>query len=1372
MCMGMTVFVTDADSPYVAVGDPSHGQYKIIAGSLIYYGQHLSSRYYDYQNIQNTGAITNYSKYAYGSSSIKFTANGASTQPYRRFGTGRDNHNTTVYSKVVVVLRSNVADNLRFYVSSNNFANGTVHYATETHTTGVNLIQAFEFTLPTGVSAGWFGIDFLSNNKTNKNAYVELFAVAFCPDIYITMPIGNTWNDYIGGSPGYANNTKPVCGFLGQRMAAEWILNENNYMYTFKLNFDQSYTFTPTNLTPGYSATIDAYNTIKTNAFKATYEGVWEYPYDIYQWYYTPGCNYNVVTEAFNWSGQPSRTGYQFTGWSDLSTTNGYTLAGTNGLQIVAGYNINQPDPGFWPWAYGNKDGMVVTATVKANWEPNTYYVKYNPNGGSGSAYTSTHKYDTTGKLSANNFTRAGYTFNGWSTGADNTPEHAVGANVLNWTTTNNATVNLYAAWTANKYNITFDEAGGSAVSDIKNYTAESTNKLPSTTKAGHTFAGWKPSADSGNWKKASTYAADTSIKGMYGNVTLVAQWTPTKHTITWKNWDGTVLETDNNVAYGSSPSYNGATPTRAADAQYTYTFSGWSPTVSTVTGNATYTAQFSKTTNKYTVTWKNHDGTTLETDTNVPYGTTPTYNGNTPTKAGNAQYSYTFSGWSPAISAVTGDVTYTAQFTRSTNKYTVTWNNYDGSNLETDTNVPYGTTPAFNGATPTKAGNAQYSYTFSGWSPAISAVTGNVTYTAQFTQSTNKYTVTWNNYDGSNLETDTNVPYGTTPAFNGATPTRAATPQYTYEFTGWSPSISSVTGNVTYTAQFKENIRSYSITWKNHDNSTLETDTVEYGKTPTYDGKTPTKEGDAQYSYTFSGWSPDISPVTGEATYTAQFTQSVNEYTVTWKNEDGTTLETDTNVPYGTTPAYNGNTPTKAATAQYTYTFDGWTPAVSKVTGDVTYTAKFSSTVNKYTITWKDEDGTTLETDSVEYGKTPTYDGNTPTKESSGGYDYSFDGWTPDVSEVTGEAEYTATYTKTPIVYDITFNENGGTKVPDITYTVEDPEITLPETTKPGYDFDGWVDENGDPVEKIPTGSIGDIELTATWKVIEYAISYDLDGGTVNGTNPETYTIESDDITLINPTKDGFTFIGWSGTDITDTSKNVVIAKGSTGNREFTALWSENSTNITYYVVTGVGGKVHLNTATEDDAELEVSETVGAVTGDPVGATAIPDYGYAFDGWYTNEECDGEAVETDATINPDGVTITIYYAKFKVSLSFLIIDNNGANVNTDENQSFEYLVKGTDENNLHVEITVFVHGNGETKIVGVPVGNYTVTEQSDWSWRYAEMESNHVYVDADGETTVFNDIREEEKWLSGDSRAEYTLSDIAVIVKKDDELA
>ena len=219
-------------------------------------------------------------------------------------------------------------------------------------------------------------------------------------------------------------------------------------------------------------------------------------------------------------------------------------------------------------------------------------------------------------------------------------------------------------------------------------------------------------------------------------------------YTVIWKNYDDTVLEIDENVAYGITPSYDGATPERAATAEFTYVFIGWTPDISTVSGNITYTAQYTSTTSIYTVIWKNYDGTVLETDENVAYGITPSYDGVTPERAATAEFTYVFIGWTPDISTVSGNITYTAQYTSTTNVYTIIWKNYDGTVLETDENVAYGTTPSYDGAAPERAATTEFKYTFNGWTPNVGAVNGDVTYTAKFQeQSMFAYTETKDGY-------------------------------------------------------------------------------------------------------------------------------------------------------------------------------------------------------------------------------------------------------------------------------------------------------------------------------------------------------------------------------------------------------------------------------------------------------------------------------------------------------------------------------------------------------------------------------------------------------------------------------------------------
>ena len=369
-----------------------------------------------------------------------------------------------------------------------------------------------------------------------------------------------------------------------------------------------------------------------------------------------------------------------------------------------------------------------------------------------------------------------------------------------------------------------------------------------------------------------------------------------------------------------------------------------------------------------YNIQFVNYDGTVLQTS-ELSARETPAYNGATPTKPADAEFTYTFAGWSPAITAVEDAQTYTATYSSVKNQYEVIFQNEDGTELQRS-NVTYGETPVYAGATPTKAATAEYTYTFAGWSPSITAVTGAQTYTATYSSVKNQYEVIFKNEDGTVLQRS-NVTYGETPVYAGATPTKPATSEFTYTFAGWSPALIAVEGAQTYTATYSSVKNQYEVIFQNEDGTELQLTNVTYGETPVYRGITPTKAATAEFTYTFAGWTPTISPVTGSQTYTATYSAVKKQYEIIFQNEDGTELQRS-NVTYGETPVYNGETPTKDATAEFTYTFAGWSPAITAVEGAQTYTASFKATKRKYTLTAKPEDdtmGTVTGSGTYDYG-------------------------------------------------------------------------------------------------------------------------------------------------------------------------------------------------------------------------------------------------------------------------------------------------------------------------------------------------------------------------------------------------------------------
>ena len=363
-----------------------------------------------------------------------------------------------------------------------------------------------------------------------------------------------------------------------------------------------------------------------------------------------------------------------------------------------------------------------------------------------------------------------------------------------------------------------------------------------------------------------------------------------------------------------------------------------------------------------------------------------------------------------------------------------------------------------------------------------------------------------------------------------------------------------------------------------------------------------PEKEG-----YIFDGWYWDNNvwskPFTANSLLDAPFSSNMSvyakwtaiEYTATFK-ADGNTVGTAT---YTIEDNAIKNVPSVPTKDGYDGAWESYTIKTGGMTVNAVYTAK------QYTITYSGTKGVTNSNKTSYTPDTETFSLSDLSKEG-----YTFDGWYNGTTKVTKiekgsygnlnlEAKWTA------IEYTISYELNGGINDPSnpTTYTVEDLSFSLKNPSKENYDFKGWKFNNSS-ISYINTQNAQNYVLTATWSPHTYSISYIYNGGT--GTNPSSYNVESSDIVLTNPTKNGYTFIGWTGSNGDVPESNITIEHGSSGDRTYTANWSLDSYSITYVLYGGINATKNPSSySIEDDINLK---------------PATKDY-YDFGGWYKEPE-------------------------------------------------------------------------------------------------------------------------------------------------------
>ena len=375
----------------------------------------------------------------------------------------------------------------------------------------------------------------------------------------------------------------------------------------------------------------------------------------------------------------------------------------------------------------------------------------------------------------------------------------------------------------------------------------------------------------------------------------------------------------------------------------------------------------------------------------------------------------------------------------------------------------------------------------------------------------------------------------------------------------------------------------------------------------------------------------------TGDRTYTANW--QVIEYTIITLLEGGNAGSSQV---YFYTVEQTVTLPTPTRTG---YTFLGWTgegittpqPNVTipkGSTGDKTYIENWELT--EYNITMDLNGGSGQE--KVVYTMTDE-DFELPTPTRNG---YEFVGWTgegittPQTSVKipkgsTGNKAYTANWQV--IEYTITLDTNGGPVVSPIKYTVEDL-ITLPYILRPGYEFAGWTLDGSGMIPAMPLiiyhGTTGDLRYKAEWRLAEYTITMDLNGG--SGQEKMVYTITDEDFELPTPTRNGYEFVGWTGERITTPRTSVRIPKGSTGNKAYTANWKVIEYTITLDT-NGGPAMASIRYTVEDSVTLRIP----------------PDRpGYEFSGWVLDGS--GQFPSTPMIIPAGSTGDRIYKTEWRVA--------------------------------------------------------------------------------------------------------------------------
>lgn len=567
-----------------------------------------------------------------------------------------------------------------------------------------------------------------------------------------------------------------------------------------------------------------------------------------------------------------------------------------------------------------------------------------------------------------------------------------------------------------------------------------------------------------------------------------------------------------------------------------------------------------------------------------------------------------------------------TLYFKYAINQYPNKFVNDDGSVIQEST-VDYGAVISVPDIIPAKPADDQYTYTFAGWegfSEGMTQQAEEMVFTAKYIASVNQYSYHFIDEDGTILKEGT-INYGAEiiPPEN---PTKDSTPQYSYTFAGWvgyTEGMTQSAEDLYFYATYTVSANKYTYRFVDEDGTVLKEKTVNYNTLITAPASHQ-KAATAQYTYTFKEWkgfTPGMK-ITGDVTFVAVYTETVNQYTYKFVDESGNVIDEKT-VDYGTEIAAPNIVLTKDATDKYTYTHTGWNNYINgmKISENIIFTPIFSSVINQYSYKFVDDDGTILKEDTIDYDAEIIAPEN-PIKEATKEYTYTFVKWDKFTKGMKQKAEtmiFKAIYRSAINRYTYKFMDENGNELKSETVDYG-TKIVPPEnpskmsTAKYSYTFKGW---NGCEEDMIVTGNVTFVaEYIAeinkyTYKFIDYDGTIVKEATVAYGTAIPLPTAPSEH----SDQQYTYMFSSWSGY-----IKGMIITKDIT----FTARYSKIINQYTYLFVDEKG-----ETVFEGYADYG---TVIEAPDAPIKASTDK-YTYVFAGW--KNYIDGMVLTDDIVFVP-----------------------------------------------------------------------------------------------------------------------------------------